>query len=137
MIVRFTKGYKYRLAESVVYDTTLTLPEEMRCGDIIMTRDGKLIILAGYSWDGATNAIDTDTIMLGALIHDALYELLRGGLAERCGKEFKDVREIADNIFYDVMIESGMNKFRAGYIYKAVRAAGFSAARCARKIFAV
>lgn len=102
-----------------------------------MTRGGKLIILAGYSWDGATNAIDTDTIMLGALIHDALYELLRGGLAERCGKEFKDVREIADNIFYDVMIESGMNKFRAGYIYKAVRAAGFSAARCARKIFAV
>lgn len=137
MIVRFTKGYKYRLAESVVYNTNLILPEEMRCGDIIMTRGGKLIILAGYSWDGATNAIDTDTIMLAALVHDALYELLRGGLAERCGREFADVRAIADNIFYDLMIENGMNRIRAGYIYQAVRAAGFNAARCARKIFAV
>jgi hypothetical protein len=80
---------------------------------------GQLTIFKGYAWDGASGgAIQTDTNLRGALVHDALYQLLRSKLLT------PEYRLIADQIFYDILREDGMNWFRAQYFYRLVRLFG-------------
>jgi hypothetical protein len=82
-----------------------------------------LMIRKGYSWDGGSGpCYDTKTVMRGSLIHDALYQLLRLGLL------FPTYRKAADRLLKLICLEDGMNRFRAAYIYRAVRLfAGYAA----------
>ena len=137
--MKYTKGYKYRTDETVVYDISgwgLVPSKEINCGLLTLTAYGYLVIHRGYSWDGASGAIDTDTILFPSLVHDALYELLRGGLGEHVSGKFPaDVREACDKIFRSLCLERKMTAFRAGYVYDAVRVAGFPASSKPRKVF--
>lgn len=82
---------------------------------------GTLSLDAGYRWDGATRAIDTDTIIRGSLIHDGYYQLGREHMIR-----FRD-RVLADQELYKVCLEDGMAWLRAQYIYWAVRLLGADA----------
>lgn len=79
---------------------------------------GKLTIRKNYSWDGASCAIDTKTFMRGALIHDALYQLIRNRYLP------KECRIDAGNVLMDICEEDKMCAFRRAYVYKTVRLFG-------------
>ena len=70
-----------------------------------------------YAWDGASFiARDTDNIMRASLFHDILCQVIAEGLLD------KKYRKYADQLFRKICLEDGMSKFRAWYVYMAVRA---------------
>jgi hypothetical protein len=117
-------GWKYMLTEE--FSVFVGLSKELHT-DYIILSDGILIIRKGYSWDGASGGCwDTKTVMRGSLVHDALYQLLRLGLLQ------PGYRKIADRLLRMICLEDGMNRFRAAYIYWAVRIFAGYAAKKAR-----
>lgn len=117
-MIRYKKGYKYQLAE----DYTLLVPIKPSYkinSEYIHLIDGVLTIKKGYAWDGCSGpTADDRTNMRGSLVHDALYQLLRMGLLD------PPCREIADDLFYRILLEDGMSKLRAKYYHFAVRKFG-------------
>lgn len=83
--------------------------------------DGQTIevsIFNGYAWDGNSGGFTTKNWLIPSLFHDAGYQLMREGvLARYCRKDF-------DWAMYDLCLEEGMWKFRAGYSFVVVRVAG-------------
>lgn len=117
------RNYKYNLHSDCVYDTKLTTLQPKQLKFIDFSDNGILTIKKGYSWDGPSGpAIDTKTFMRGSLIHDALYQLMREQVLPQKS------REPADEILKTVCLEDGMSRFRAWYVYKAVRIFGASSA---------
>jgi len=129
--ILWTTGYKYRLAR----DFQAMLPikgifARSKSGLITLHESGLLVIKRGWAWDGASGlTIDTKSSMRGALIHDALYQLIREGLLPL------EYREIADRILKAVCQIDGMWKWRARLWLRAVRNFGLYAAVKARKIY--
>lgn len=142
----YTKGYKYRTSESIAVMLPL-LPEKELSSDakmITLMREGLLFISAGYSSDGPSGStIDTKSFMLGAFVHDALYEMLRQGKfdsveikshdGEMLSRE--DIRKISDIALRNICLIKNMISFRAKHIvYPAVRKGGLASASIKRKI---
>ena len=77
--------YRYCLLQDVCVDTkiiltaNLTVPKDINLltSYIDLSTGGLLKINTGYSWNGATGIPDTQANMLAALVHDALYQLMR------------------------------------------------------------
>lgn len=115
-MIKYKEGYKFVLAED--YRVKISIkPNEMLVVDNVLELhpDGTLLIKKGYAWDGASGpAINTKDIMRGALVHDALYQLMREG---HLSQTYFDS---ANKALRDICIEDGMSKLRAWYIYKAV-----------------
>ena len=89
-----------------------------------LSKDGKLLILDGYAWDGPSGpAIDTVNFMLGSLVHDALYQLIRLGHLDLTW------RGTADEVLREICIEDGMSAMRAWWVYTSVKAFAQRAAR--------
>lgn len=121
--MKYRKGYKYQLAETISFQTCV-FPEEDICTEYIcLSTYGRLTIQHGYSWDGASGpTIDTKSSMQGALIHDALYQLLRMGLLPSVCRLQVDLE------FKRRLIQDGMYRWRAEIWYSGVRkCAGFAA----------
>lgn len=76
---------------------------------------GNLYIKDRYSWDGISFKLIETTFNLreASLVHDALYQCLREGL------DFT-YKQIADRIFYNLLLDAGINKFKAWVMYQAV-----------------
>ena len=113
MIYRKLEGYKYELLEA----EKTPVPFVATASNVYITMAGGwLVVKARYAWDGPSGpTIDTKTFMRGSLFHDALYQLIREGLLPR------KYRLQADQVLRDVCLQDGMNKFRAWYVYHAVR----------------
>jgi hypothetical protein len=104
----FKGGYKYQVSRlyrillAVVPFAPIDLPF------IKMGMDGKTSILPGYAWNGASGPTwDTLNSMIGSLIHDVLYQLIRLGLIS------SDYKPYADEILKEICIEDGMFEWRA------------------------
>lgn len=112
--------YKYQLMENYYYKTDIALDNDTGVPDFVTLRkDGRLEIYKGYAWDGPSGpTIDTKDFMRGSLVHDALYQLIR---EQKLARKYK---EYADKLLHDICIEDGMSKFRAWYVYWAVRLFG-------------
>lgn len=118
--IRYRDGYKYQLEEDYLHETGLTPTEPGGNRFVHITLGGQLIIRAGYAWDGASGpAIDTLTFMRGSLVHDALYQLMRIGVLSK-----DDHRRASDQILREIVLEDGMWKVRAWWVYQAVRVFG-------------
>ncbi len=90
----------------------------------MINSDGKLLIKAGYSWDGPSGpTIDTRNFMQGSLVHDALYQLMRECIIEQ------SLRKGADEILRNICRKDGMSKIRAWWVYQGVRIGGASSAK--------
>ena len=147
--LEWTEGYKYRTHRTFWFFTNIKPFEEVQIGRITLTVEGLLIIDRGYSWDGPSGwTIDTKNFMPGSLGHDAIYEILRCDtkpLDRKCDIERDDVvihaatheqvREEADKMLHEIVIDDGMSNFRANYVYKAVRFGGVESAEKPRKIY--
>jgi len=114
---RELKGWKYELLHH------LSVPILIQGVNIktpyFDVRDGYIDVRAGYAWDGPSGpTFDTPTFMRGSLVHDALYQAIAQGLLS------KDYRKRADLELRRLCLQDGMNKFRASYVYWAVRIFG-------------
>ena len=70
--------YRYYLLQDVCVDTKIIPDAPLIVTDYInLSIKGLLKINEGYSWNGATGIPDTKANMLAALVHDALYQLMR------------------------------------------------------------
>tara|TARA_R110002020_G_scaffold21429_2_gene72777 strand:+ start:1935 stop:2321 length:387 start_codon:yes stop_codon:yes gene_type:complete len=116
------KPYKYKLHSNCCIEVDIVELRESQC-EYLRLFGKTLLIKKGYTWDGASGAIDTKNIMLGALVHDALYQLIREGVI---GIEDRDK---CDKILQKICESEGMSKFRAWLVYKAVKRFGASAAK--------
>lgn len=116
----YTKSakYKYLAVQDVSTITNIKPAQAVDTPYISLSKNGLLTVKAGYAWDGATGAIDTETFMRGSLVHDALYQLIYEGYLT-----WSDRKE-ADKTLYKVCREDGMSRFRAQYVYLAVRMFG-------------
>jgi hypothetical protein len=112
--IYYRKGYKYQLARTYWVRTGIL---GNVCGTewIGLTAEGILIIGDGYAFDGASGpTLDTKDSMRGALVHDALYQLMRLGLLPQ------SCREQSDDLLHDICVEDGMIHFRAELWEEAV-----------------
>ena len=127
-MIKYKKGFKYQLAEDYQVETVL-LGYNVTSRYIYLNEQGLLTIYSGYAWDGPSGpTIDTKNFMRGALVHDALYQLIR---EEKLPKQ---ERMLADIILKTICKEDGMCSIRAFIVYQAVkRAAGFAAKPSAKK----
>ena len=120
--------YKYELAELFRVQTGIRPVRDYYAPNIIghyvsLFKEGSLLLGKGYAWDGASGpAMDTKSIMRGALVHDGLYQLMReGGLPLSC-------RKPADKLLRKMCREDGMFWIRVWWVYLAVRIFGKEAA---------
>lgn len=114
-LIKYKKGYKYQLAEDYAIELEIYPVRDIFTDMIWLNELGKLRIMAGYAWDGASGpTIDTKSSMRGSLVHDALYQLMREGYL---GLEW---REKADHYLRSICRDDGMSWFRARLWEKAV-----------------
>lgn len=124
--IKYTSGYKYQLAEDYSIQTVIT-GYEISVPFICLHMDGLLTIKKGYAWDGASGpTIDTKSSMRGALVHDALYQLMRSDLIGQHNRKY------ADAYLRDLCIQDKMFKWRARIWYCIVRKLAMAAANAER-----
>lgn len=129
--MKYRKGFKYQLAEEYQTQTSMFPEVEIREPFLLLETSGRLTIRAGYAWDGPSGpTIDTSSFMRGALVHDALYQILRA-------KGFDNSavwRKVADKELRRICVEDGMWRIRACYVWWCVRLmAGGAASPASRK----
>lgn len=129
--MQYREGYKYQVAED--WECNLDIPQgdiptrvvEIETDFLWLGVFNKLIVKKGYAWDGPSGpVIRTEAIMVSSLVHDALYQLIRDGYLNK-----NTHRLAADNILYNICVQYGMSKLRAGIMYYTVRVFGNPAAR--------
>ena len=121
--------YKYELTEDFDVRTTIIPPRWLHAprpgveSFVTLSSTGHLRLRKGYAWDGASGpAMDTQSIMRGALAHDGLYQLMRDA-----GLDLS-YRKPADKLLRRMCREDGMFWLRAWWVYLAVRIFGKEAA---------
>lgn len=97
----------------------------------LLIENGILLIDKGFTWDGATCAIDTKAFVKASLVHDALYRLMTLGHIENNHHN----RLFADLLMKEINLKYGMAKIRAWYSYLIVRWFGNKAATKPMKIY--
>lgn len=111
----FKHKWKYTLLEEAHFVTSVFPKEDIKTDYITLTKTGLLLLKEGYACDGASGpTYDSKSSMRGAFVHDAFYQLMRLGLLPQSAK-WK-----ADDIFYDLCVQDGMNKIRAWVWFQAV-----------------
>jgi hypothetical protein len=116
-------SYNYQLMEEYSDTIPVTPRADIDTPFVKLTVAGDLTLAKYYAWDGPSGpTIDTPTFMRGSLVHDALYQLMRLGMLEQ------DCRKAADDLLRDICVKDGMCRFRAWYVYWAVRFCGGKAA---------
>jgi len=130
----YKRKYKYTTAADEEYATGIQTDADYRVpaqghAMCILQADGRLWISRSYAWDGPSGpTIDTKSFMRASLVHDALYQLLRETDFGRADVH-EERRKLADDVLLEICIADGMWKWRARWVYAAVRAAGEEAAR--------
>lgn len=120
--ILYRGGYKYQLAENYHGRVDLRVPAPVVTQWFEIGWTGELLIRAGYAWDGPSGpTIDSRTFMRGSLVHDVLYQAIRGGFISAA---FKDA---ADEELRELCLADGMHPWRAWYIWKAVQWQGHKA----------
>lgn len=115
---RKLRSYKYQIMEPFAYQTNFFDLGNVSTKDdwVVLENNGLLKTKKGYTWDGASGpTIDTKNFLRGALVHDALYQLIRENLLEM------KYRKDADQLLRDICREDGMSRLRSWYVYLAVR----------------
>ena len=118
MSIRYTKGYRYQLAQDYKVPVPLRHLHNIQTKWFMLTTNGMLHINEGYAWDGPTGGIDTKDFMRGSLVHDVLYQMM--------GKKLLPLhwRKVCDQILQNICREDGMSWIRAQWVYRAVRLNG-------------
>ena len=126
----YRSGYKYQVAGGGSVQTDIRPGARIETVYITLELDGLLTVAAGYAWDGASGpVIDRPSVMYASLVHDALYQLERGGHLSR-----DDWREESDRLFWEICKEDGVFRPLAWAYYVGLRwFGGYAASEDGRK----
>lgn len=131
-VISYTSGYKYQLMARYQIETGLIIKETITTPLLSLEDKGKLTIHRGYAWDGPSGpTIDWPKghVMRGALVHDALYQLMRQGQLAQYH------RPAIDELMLQIMLKDGMWGWRAQAWYVSVRrVAGMAGDPRSRKV---
>jgi hypothetical protein len=128
--IYYLDGMKYQTVEDFTIKTDVCPPEDIVTDLVVLRNDGWLLVNRFWSWDGPSGPTwDTKTNMRAAMVHDALYYLIRQG------KLSVSFRHAADKELKKIMLKDGSWKCRAKYYFWAVRHFAASAAKGRRKIY--
>ena len=119
----YKEGWRYILLDDVFVQTTLRPLHDIKTKWYCLDTTGLLVISDRYAWDGATGFPDIPSVMRGALVHDALYQMIR------LGQLPLEARKQADEMLKVLCLEDGMNPLLAQAVYLGVRLLG---ERCLR-----
>lgn len=123
--ISYRGGYKYQLHETCTIKLDIRPDKAVDIDYLTLTLDGLLTIHKGYAWDGPSGpTFDTLDFMRGSLVHDALYQLMRGSYLSD-----KTWREAADRTLQRICLEDGMSSIRAWWVYHGVRLGAGPAAK--------
>jgi hypothetical protein len=118
--IAYKGGYKYQTKQDYSVKTPIKPESDITEPFIMLNRAGKLTIKSGYAWDGPSGpTFDTQNFMRGSLVHDALYQLMRGEFLDD-----KTYRKKADRLLQKHCKEDGMSRVRAWGVYQGVRFGG-------------
>lgn len=113
---RELRHYKYQLVQDYTVAIPIVPENDIDTDFIRLTTSGDLTVKRLYAWDGPSGiSIDTKDFMRGSLVHDALYQLMRGEYLD-----YRIYRDAADRLLQRMCIEDGMPSWRAWYVYKGV-----------------
>jgi hypothetical protein len=119
--LEYRAGFKYQLTSNYSKQTEI-LGFDIDTAYIKLASDGLLTLKCGYATDGPSSlTIDTRNSIRAAFVHDALYYLIRNGYLDQEWKKY------ADKLFYEILLEDGMEKPRAYIWYCGVRWKGAEA----------
>jgi len=122
--ITYKEGYKYQLHDEYSVGIPIKPGEDIDTNFIKLTADGALRIMKGYAWDGPSGpTYDSLNFMRGSLVHDALYQLMRGEFLDN-----EKYRKPADRLLQEMCKQDGMSSLRAWLVYKGVRFGGDVAA---------
>ena len=122
-MIKYKAGYKYQLAADYGMTVPIYPAQDVDTEYISLTMAGKMVIKRGYCWDGASGpTVDTKSSMRGALVHDALTQLVRLELISR------DWLPTIHRMLFELCIDDGMWTWRAGAWKLAVNVFGDAAA---------
>ncbi len=122
--VRYKSGYKHQLVETYECQVLIMPGLTFDSRFISLSEEGLLTVKVGYAWDGPSGPVlDRKSTMRAALVHDALYQMMRQGALDA-----KKWREPADALFRQMCIEDGVWRWLAAVYYRALRRFGESAA---------
>ena len=114
--IYFMSKYKYQLTRDYHIIVPIKPEQDIDTEYIQLNVYGYLTIKKGYAWDGPSGpTFDTNDFMRGALVHDALYQIIREGYLD------SKYRKDADEILRRLCLEDGMPNIRASYVYSAVK----------------
>ena len=120
-VIQYTSGYKYQLHQNAVFMLPAEFAGAFFDSGHIALMECKLLIRAGYAWDGASGPTwDSKNSMQGSLVHDALYQAIRLGLLPRA------LKKESDDLLQSICISDGMSRIRAGLWHRAVQKFGLS-----------
>lgn len=107
--------YVYQPPEHLAIKGVRTISNEK----IHLHPSGRLNIPQGFRFNASGPTIDTPDAIRATMIHDAFYTLSNQGLIPN------ESRRLVDKIFYNILIEDGMDPTRARVWYMFVRAFGW------------
>ena len=121
----FKRGYKYQTTRPYhIYIPWLIPYAPIVLPFVIVTKTGEMKIFPGYAWNGASGPTwDTLNSMIGSLIHDIGYQLIRLGLIP------PHYKSSFDQLLHNICIEDGMFPLRAHYWEWAVLTFGAGSTR--------
>ena len=120
----FKRGYKYVTSRDYHIQLDIIPFELIKLPYITMDMMGKTLIRAGYPWNGASGPTwDTLNSMIGSLVHDVIYQLIRLGLIDKKYKKY------GDDVLHDLCTDDGMFAKRADYWRWAVLKFGAGSTR--------
>ena len=126
--ILYKSDYKYQLVEDYRIKISVKPSFDIETEFIDLDTDGNLRIRKAYSWDGPSGpVIDTDKNLRGALVHDALYQLMRMSLLHYDGR-LEPYRKLADLEFRKICRADGVSAVRAFIWYRGLRRFGKFAA---------
>lgn len=110
------ENWKYRVLKTFTMDVGFILDKPIVTDFSRIDEAGALTIEKGFCWDGASGAIDTDTIMLASCVHDVFCNWMVKGLLP-----YNPYWDKADALLRKIATDEGMSKFRANLVYQAVK----------------
>ena len=129
-MIKYKAGYKYQIVEGDSIQTNIHPSEYVDTTFITLTVNGLLSVKDFYAFDGPSGpTFDTPSFMRGSLFHDSLYQLMREGHITG-----ESNRRKADKVLRSVCIADGMWKWRAAWVYRAVRLFAASSSRHVREV---
>lgn len=102
---------KYQSAHFAWIETDIAIPERIDFGYITMYPSGRIETRAGFTWDGASGALDTENMIIPSKWHDVGCRLEENGLIT------KEVRHQFDDLL-KTLLDQGTKKSKWGVVNK-------------------